>query len=254
MTKPLRLWDTHCHVDAFAEPLRVLQEATVAGIGVVAVTEDPGHYRLLRARLGNRPGVQVALGFHPLRVSSGSIREIDRFLRQLPHATWIGEVGLDFSRAGRETRDHQLRVFDALLAEAQVRARPLTVHSRGAHNEVVDRLIDAGARRVVLHWYTGSIAAAELGIDGGFYFSINPAMLRSQRIAAVLSRLPRDRVLLESDGPYATDRGQSVEPATLPRALEQLARRWDCALSEVEDTLRTNYRQLLDRPADNAPS
>lgn len=245
MNAPPQLWDTHCHVDAFTEPLRVLQEATAAGIGVVAVTEDPGHYRLLRTRLGNRPGVHVALGFHPMRVTSGSIREVDRFLRQLPQATWIGEIGLDFSRAGRTTRDHQLRVFDALLAEAQVRNRPVTVHSRGAHNEVVDRLRDAGANRVVLHWYTGSTAAAEKAIDGGFYFSINPAMFRSQRSEAVLSRLPRNRVLLESDGPYATHHGLPIEPASLTRTSGELSRLWGCYPSEVEQIVSNNYSQLL---------
>ncbi len=245
MNSPLQLWDTHCHVDAFADPLRILHEAADAKVGVVAVTEDPGHYRLLSARLGTRRDVHVALGFHPLRVTSGSIREIDRFLRQLPHATWIGEIGLDFSRFGRATREHQLRVFDALLAEAQVRTRPVTVHSRGAHNEVVDRLVDAGANRVVLHWYTGSITAAEKAIDSGFYFSINPAMLTSQRGEAVLSRVPRNRVLLESDGPYATAHGRPVEPADLTQALGALARRWGCESSDAKFIVGSNYDRLL---------
>lgn len=108
------LIDTHCHIDAYDNPLAVLDDARTAGIQVIAVTEDPGRYRLLRTRLGRRKAIDVELGFHPLRARGLSPHDLARFFRLLPQATWIGEIGLDFSRPGianPETTTPRLRRY-----------------------------------------------------------------------------------------------------------------------------------------------
>ncbi|ORB70322.1 TatD family hydrolase, partial [Mycobacterium timonense] len=67
-----------------------------------------------------------------------------------------GEVGLDYSRAGAATAKAQQRVFDVVLTEAQPGRHPLTVHSRGAEEDVVERLAAAGLPAVP-HWYSGTL-------------------------------------------------------------------------------------------------
>lgn len=242
------LLDTHCHVDAYDDPMSVLDEALAAGVDVVAVTEDPGRYRLLRTRLGRRPGVEVALGVHPLRVAAGSTAEVARFRRLLPHTDWVGEVGLDFSRAGAATRYQQLRVFDALLAETRAWSWPLSVHSRRAEREVVDRLLDARVR-AVLHWYTGSLAVAEDALAGGLWFSINPAMVASTRSRALLARLPPGRVLLETDGPFARQSGRPARPVDLVLLVRRLAELWRVPVEEARATIVDNQSRLLAQPS-----
>jgi TatD DNase family protein len=242
------LIDTHCHLDAYDNPILVLDEARAAGVHVVAVTEDPGRHRLLRTRLGQRPVVEVALGMHPLRVAQASMGEVARFRRLLPQATWVGEVGLDFSRAGAATRNQQLRVFDALLAETRTGSRPLSVHSRRAEREVVDRLLDARVR-AVLHWYTGPLAVAEDALAGGLWFSINPAMAASTRSKALLARLPPGRVLLETDGPFARQGGRSARPADLVPLLQRLAELWTVSVEEARATIVDNQARLLAQPS-----
>ncbi|MBO0885267.1 MAG: TatD family hydrolase [Mycobacterium sp.] len=152
------LLDTHCHVDGYSDPISVLDAAARAGVNVVAVTEDPGAYRRLRTRLGRRPGVQVALGLHPLRAAQVGQADLARFFRLLPQADWVGEVGLDFSRAGIATRKEQLRVLDTILADASALRRPITVHCRGAERDTVAHLEQAKPAAAVLHWYTGDAA------------------------------------------------------------------------------------------------
>jgi TatD DNase family protein len=242
MTTPV-LTDTHCHVDAYDNPLKVLGDAHTAGVHVIAVTEDPGKYRLLRTRLGRREGVDVALGFHPGRAGDASPHDLARFLRLLPQATWIGEIGLDFSRAGVATRKQQLHVFEAILADPQLRIRPVTVHSRGAERETIDRLAQAHVS-AILHWYTGPLAAVDDALAAGLWFSINPAMIRSKKAGPLLQRLPRERVLLETDGPFARSGNRSAVPSDLVGTLDHLARLWEIPTSEARKAIAQNQQRL----------
>lgn len=237
------LIDTHCHIDAYPDPLSVLDQAQARGVHVVAVTEDPGSYRLLRTRLGRRPGVEVALGLHPLRAGAASAHDLSRFLRFLPQATWIGEIGLDFSRAGSATRNQQLRMFDAVLADPHLAAAPVTVHSRGAERETISRLAQVRAT-AILHWYTGPVAAVDDALSAGLWFSINPAMTRSKRAEALLRVLPPERVLLETDGPYARKDRRPCTPGELPDLIDDLARLWDVSAGEAHKKIIANQRRL----------
>jgi TatD DNase family protein len=241
------LLDTHCHLDAYDNPILVLDQARAAGVHVVAVTEDPGRYRLLRTRLGRRAGVEVALGLHPLRVAGASMAEVARFRRLLREAIWVGEVGLDFSRAGAATRSQQLRTFDALLAEVRAGSWPVSVHSRGAERETVDRLVDARVR-AILHWYTGPLAVAEDALAGGLWFSINPAMAASMRSRALLAHLPPGRVVLETDGPFARRGGRPTRPADLVSLVQRLADLWAVSVEEARATIVDNQLRMLAQP------
>jgi len=218
-----------------------------AGIDVVAVTEDPGRFRLLRTRLGRRSGIHLAIGLHPLRAGGTAIADLARLLRLLPHADWIGEIGLDFSRVGAATRHQQLRVFDTLLAEPSVLRHPLTVHSRGAERETVERLLQVKAR-AVLHWYTGPHGMAEEAISGGLWFSVNPSMARSIRASSLLSILPPTQVLLETDGPFARVGNRPARPSDLPAVISRLSDIWKRPTESVRAQIIDNQARLLGQP------
>jgi len=242
--KPGPIVDTHCHLGAYRDPVAVLKAAEAADISLVAVTEDPDEFRRLKTRLGNRSNVQVALGLHPLRAASFTLNDLARFFRFVPDTRWIGEVGLDFSRAGVTTKKEQLRVFDMVLTEAQPGHHPLTVHSRGAEKEAIQRLVEANLA-AVLHWYTGPLTYIETALSAGLYFSVNPAMLRAKRFANLIAAIPRDRILLETDGPYAKTAGHPAGPGDLASLVTSLASAWDVSPGIAGDHLRGNYQRLL---------
>jgi TatD DNase family protein len=240
------LWDTHCHLDQYERVIEVLETAGASTIGVVAVTNSPGAYRLLRTRLGSRPSVVVALGFHPLNVSSDWQSELARFFRLLPSATFIGEIGLDFSKTGAGSAREQRRVFEALLSEDQVRQRACSIHSRGAAEAVIETLADAKAERAILHWYTGSVQLAARAVEHGLWFSVNAAMLTSPRAQSLLKDVvPPDRWLLETDGPFVKVAGGASQPAMLAQIVTQLAPLWGISTSEVHEQLLHNQRTVL---------
>ena len=64
------------------------------------------------------------------------------------------------------------------------------------------------------------VAVTEDALAGGLWFSINPAMAASTRSRALLARLPPDRVLLETDGPFARHGGRAARPGDLVPLLQ----------------------------------
>ena len=139
---------------------------------------------------------------------------------------YVGEIGLDGSRGGRPSLPQQRRVFAHVLGAPGVRNCVLSVHSRGAEAETIERPAETldsprSAR------YSGALKHAEQAVDAGLYFSINAAMLRSQKGARLVRSLPRDRVLTETDGPYVIG-GRAAEPHLVPLLVNDLAGAWSC--------------------------
>lgn len=196
---------------------------------------------------GRRAGVRLALGLHPLEVEKVDVRrELDLFRAYASHTSYIGEIGLDFSRDGKRSRAPQVQALDAVLSAPGVIDKVLTVHSRAAAKEIVQRLSDAGARRAILHWFAGSGRDLEAALEAGFYFSINPAMTRNTKGQTIIGALPRERLLAESDGPYVRLGGRVLEPVDVVLVLNHLAERWRASADEVSAQLSANLVRLCD--------
>jgi len=238
-----RFIDAHCHLDLIEDPIAALDAApdTI----VVAVTELPSRYRLLAARFRNDRRVRLALGLHPLRAATAGAIEEGLLLRLLPDCDYVGEVGLDFSPHGRDSKAAQLRVFERLLAEPVLQQKVVSVHSRGADRDVIRRLADARVP-AVLHWYTGSTRWLDDALSAGMYFSVNPSMLRTERGRATISALPHDRVLTETDAPFTKAGSRPAGPGDVRRVVDGLARHWDAAAHDVRDAVHANLARLFE--------
>ncbi len=232
--------DTHCHLDLLSDPTAALSTVNVV---VVAVTELPSRYRLLELRFRGDKRVRVALGLHPLRAGTAGRLEEGQLVRLLAGASYVGEVGLDFSSQGKDSRDSQLRVFDRLLAEPELRHKVVNVHSRGAEAITIERLKRANVP-AVLHWYTGPPKLIDEALAAGLYFSVNPAMLRTDKGRQLIVALPADRMLTESDGPFAKVRGHPTGPTDMPRLVQSIATMRNEDADEVRLYVRNNLARL----------
>jgi TatD DNase family protein len=235
--------DTHCHVDRYDDPPAVIRAALDRGTVIVAVTELPSDFQRLALRLGRKEHVRVALGAHPLRAGKFTRHELHLFEQMLPRTEYIGEVGLDGSRHGRDTYRRQREVFERVLSVTDVRSKALTVHSRGAEEDVLDSLASSGAH-AILHWYSGALKHVDRALADGCYFSINPAMTRSEKGRRLIERLPRDRVLTETDGPYTRTAGRTAEPADIPAVVDALGRVWGMDSTEAGSVVWANMSEL----------
>jgi len=187
----------------------------------------------------------LALGLHPLMAERHSADELEAFTRNAVRTSYIGEVGLDFSSEGLGTRVVQRRSFEHVLTAIRGKEKLLTIHSRGAEHEVLQLLSAYDRKGCVLHWFSGSQEAAELAIAGGHSFSINPAMINNRKGRDFIASLPRERVLLESDGPFVKLGKRNVEPKDLQVVEAFLADCWSEDSTSVQERLLSNFRNVI---------
>jgi TatD DNase family protein len=203
----------------------VLAAAHDADVVTIAVTEVPSSFQKLQVALRGTPSLRLALGLHPLRAATVSALELSLFRRLLDETDYIGEIGLDFSREGKPTRAAQLKILETILRHPRITEKVLSVHTRGAEAESIDQLIAARAT-AILHWYSGPLTQLDRALDAGFYCSVNPAMLQSKNGQRIIGRIPRDRLLTETDGPYTRVAVRVAEPRDMPWLVERIASLW----------------------------
>jgi len=238
--------DFHCHLDLYPDAKAVSEEAALRNEFTWLVTTSPRAYDATSRVLGHVPRVLITPGLHPELVETRA-GELPQLLRQMEHAVAVGEVGLDGSYRFKSSLTMQRQVFDAVVSRSrELGGRTLSIHSRGAAKEVLSILLkNPGFGTAVLHWFTGTVGEMKTAHDFGCWFSIGPAAFSSAAGRTLAAKLPRDRVVPESDGPFAEENGVPVQPWSMERTAQLFAPHWECAESEAFEILRTNGRRLL---------
>jgi len=192
--------------------------------------------------------IRTALGLHP-EIAHQRLGELPQFETNLNEADYIGEVGLDGGSANGAHWREQVKAFSYILKTCRLgRCRPMTIHSRGAVNEVL-HLLDryADDNPMILHWFTGSDSELRRAIDMGCWFSVGPAMLRSQAGRRRVSMMPSNKVLTETDGPFGQYNKKPLMPWDSSFAINDLTKIWDESRQGVESILLANLKQMLAR-------
>jgi TatD DNase family protein len=70
-------------------------------------------------------------------------------------------------------------------------------------------------------------------------------MLRGKRGRDLVARMPRDRVLTESDGPFAQLENRAAMPSDINVALKYLGDIWSMGSADVHQTMIENFRTLV---------
>jgi len=242
------LIDFHCRLDLFPDPEAVASAAEAAKVYVLSVTTTPRAWCKTAALSKGRPHIRTGLGIHPQLAHERS-HELPLFEALLDETRYVGEISLDGSRGYGQHTDIQLLVFQRALALANERGgRIFSIHSRRAAREVIAilRKYRCGDRSV-LHWFSGTPRQLAEAIDLGCWFSVGPAMLRSDRGRQLAARMPRERVLTETDGPFGQGPGGPPKPTDVHIAIDQLATIWSTNQTEVRLLLRANLKELAVR-------
>lgn len=238
--------DFHCHLDLYPDPQKVVEECGKRGIYVLSVTTTPSAWEGTSALAGSHARIKTALGLHP-QLAHQRKSELALFERLLPRASYVGEVGLDGSPDFKPYWADQIAVFERVLACCrEQKGRVLSIHSRRAAKPVLDTLskhLDSGIP--VLHWFSGSQRELDRAIAMNCWFSVGPAMLAGERGRSLVSRMPQNRILTETDGPFAQIDGAAALPWDASKAVEALASLWQRTGVEVDHIINENLRALL---------
>ena len=163
-------------------------------------------------------------------------------LSQIEICPGVGEVGLDGSARYSQYFDLQQHIFKSVVQRcATLGGRVLSIHSRAAAREVLDTLeANPGFGVAVLHWFTDSPSQLRRAVESGCWFSVGPAMLETANGRKLAAAMPPDRVVPESDGPFAKVRGAPLMPWDAKAVAVKLAEVWGVPQENVSKALRSN--------------
>jgi len=205
------LFDSHNHLQSgkFRRPagemVAEMKDAGITGCVVNATREDD--WEAVAALAREFPGyVFPAYGIHPWHADAAAEGWEERLRERLlsdPVAS-VGEVGVDgwVDSPGMEV---QLPVFIKQAEIAAEMGRVMTVHCLKAWEELFAAMDQAAAwpGKFLMHSFGGSIEVAERLAKKGAWFSFSGHFLheRKRKVLEVFRRLPKDRILLETDAP-----------------------------------------------------
>lgn len=241
--------DFHCHLDLYPDLASAITDAEKAGVYTLAVTTTPKAWPRNLELTRHTQHVRAALGLHPQLVADRA-SEIFLWEEYLPQTRYVGEVGLDAGPQHYRSLDLQKQIFERILKQcAKAGGKILTVHSLRTATTVLDLVeahLPSTLGQIVLHWFTGSKAEARRAVDLGCYFSINAQMLRSDKGRDVVSSLPSDRLLTETDGPFTQVGGRPACPADVAATIETIASLRKKTPAETAGLIRANLKAILE--------
>jgi TatD DNase family protein len=255
------LVDTHAHIEnpRLLEQLgAVLNRARQAGVGQIIAIGTTAEDSARTLQIANEnPGIFVAVGIHPNDAAEAAPDAWDSVVALVgqPKVVAIGETGLD--RYWKRTPfPLQQEWFDRHLTLASERGLPIVIHCRDAQRDIIDQLRRLGRPiRGVMHSFTGTWddaeACLELGLHVSFAGMITFENKSLDALRDVASRVPVDRLLVETDSPYLSphpERGKTNEPGRVARTAARLAEIRGIAPGELANLTTVNARRLFAVP------
>lgn len=282
------LIDTHAHVNfaAFKEDAEsAIKRALDRGVWVINVgTQIDTSRQAVEMAEKFTEGVFAVVGLHPVHTYSQELDEEETHFRTReehcdtstyrsialnPKVIGIGECGLDYFRLPSDVdiqgiKQGQKDAFIQQIKLAKELNKTLVIHSRsskGTDDACLDILRimkqELGIRneqlRFVLHSYTGSPEVAQEFIKIGGYISFNGIITfdKTGNMEKVLSVVPNDRIVLETDCPYLTPvpmRGKRNEPAYVQYVAGKVAELKGLSVDEIAVVTTSNAKRLFQVP------
>lgn len=239
------LIDTHCHIDLYKDPEAVVREAERNRVYTIAVTNAPFVFKHTAELVAGCRYVRVAAGLHPELVDKYG-DQIENLRPLLKKTKYVGEIGLDYTTNDANLRNRQRKTLEHILGWcAEEKDKVLTLHSRRAATDVISMIGNSFQGKAIMHWFTGNTKEVERAADFGMYFSVNPAMVMSDRGKTLISAMPIDRVLTESDGPFVKIFGRECKPENLGFVAKELAKIWNLSQQQAQQKIYENFLSLL---------
>lgn len=251
------LIDTHAHLQdgKYSDDLEaVLKRAEDAGVEKIICVGYNYQSSLETLELAKKyKQIYAVVGIHPHDAKSYNL-EIAAKLFEMgkdPKVVAIGEMGLDFYR-DLSPRETQRKVFKEQIKIAQELYKPIVVHDRDAHQEVLEivKKEKAGKNDGVMHCYSGHLPLAIEFMSLGFYISFaGPITYKNaQKTHEVASKMTLERMVIETDCPYLAPepiRGKRNEPSYVRSVAEKIAELRNKTLEEIAYLTTRNAEKLF---------
>lgn len=203
--------DTHCHLDCDSfdnDRTRVLEQCAkqnIIGIIDPGITRDS--WKSILDLSTEHAILHSALGLHPCYVATHADHDLVLLEQQAvnENVIAIGEIGLDFYIDNPDI-ERQLFFFTRQLAIAANLGKPVLIHARKAHDQVIKYLKQYRPPGGIIHAFNGSAQQAEQYITLGFHLGFGGAYTYpgARKLRRLPEILPLEAWVLETDSPDMT--------------------------------------------------
>lgn len=238
------MYDLHCHIDLYDNPQAVLVECVEYNHTIISMTNLPSHFEMGIKYFLDKKRIRLALGMHPL-MAEYHVREFPKFIENFSRTSYIGEIGLDFSLQGINTKHIQLNSLKKILSLVQSNNKILSLHSRKAEREVLSLLLEYNIPLAIFHWYSGSYTLVKDIVKAGYFFSVNQAMVKSNNGRKIIQQIPKELILTETDGPFIMNKNESLKPAQVLPVIKYLSELWNYSIIDVQNLIGYNFSKLI---------
>ena len=247
--------DTHCHLDKLdSTPEEAIIEAKQAGVQrMVTVSVDEPSLDFVSSMVQQFPEVYGSVGLHP-HDAAELTEDLEQKIRKLAleekKLIAIGETGLDYHYM-YSSAEVQQQVFSKQLQLAVELNLPVIMHSREAETDTLNILQEIPVTPLgVAHSFTSSFEMAKTLIEMGWYIGINGIVTfkNAEDLREVVSWLPLDRLLLETDSPFLAPtpfRGKPNKPAHIPAIATFIAELRGISLEQLSEQTSANAQRLF---------
>ena len=200
--------------------------------------------------------VYFAVGIHPYDIDMYNEEIMEKYVNH-PKCIAIGECGLDYFRLPEDEDEKianvkkQKEVFISQIEFAKKVKKPLIIHIREASDDSRQILIDYNAKEVggVLHCYNASEHLLPLA-EHNFYFGIGGVLTfkNAKKLLEVLPKIPKDKLLIETDAPYLTPhphRGERNEPYYTTFVAQKMSELLELSVDDIQNLTTNNAKKLF---------
>ncbi|HEX3489326.1 MAG TPA: TatD family hydrolase [Streptosporangiaceae bacterium] len=257
---PATAFDGHCHLDLLPGPVSaVVARAGAAGISrMITVGCDlPSSYWAVTCA-ADHDEVYAAVAIHPNETTkvAATPAERDAVLAEIaelaaqPLVLAVGETGLDYYW---DDAPHELQQewFRAHIAIAKAVGKPLMIHDRDAHQDVLDILAAEGPPdQVIFHCFSGDPAMAARCAEAGYVLSFAGTLTfaNAPQLREAAAVIPAELALVETDAPFLTpvpNRGKSNSPAQVAHTVRALAAIKELDVAELCAIIEANGERVF---------
>lgn len=254
------LVDSHCHLDRLkldryqGDLDLAIEAASHAEVSkILCISIDRNNVNTVVDIARKYPHVFASVGIHPLDVadSPAVVDELIAMAALDKKVVALGETGLDYYYS-EDNIQLQQQSFIAHLEAAKICRKPVVVHTRQAQKDTIDILKNHSDTSVagVMHCFTEDWTMAKQALDLGFYISISGIVTfkNADQVRDVASKVPLDRLLIETDSPYLAPipyRGKPNEPQYVREVAEFVANLRGLSLQEFAALTTENFERFI---------
>lgn len=240
--------DAHNHLDFYGDKLEhalsLIKEHNIMTLGCGMDVES---YLFTKKLSIDNLEIIPCFGIHPWKAHENYMN-LDSFDEYVREAKVIGEIGLDYHWVlEKEKYPFMREVFQYFLKKAKEYNKVTNIHTKGAEMEILEHIKKYALKTPIIHWYSGPIDILKKLLDYGCYFTISVDISMSELTREIVTILPLDKMLTETDGPTSLEwvNGEYGYPTEVENIVKEIASIKRLPYEEVKDNISDNFNLLI---------